>query len=46
MLNLLVMWMCSHPLQFVTGLVAFAGVIAVVFIPRLSVVHESGHPRC
>jgi hypothetical protein len=45
MLNNLVMWMCGHPLAFVTGLVAIAGVVALVFIPRLGVVHDCGHPR-
>ncbi len=45
MLNILVMWMCGHPLEFVAGLVAFAGIVALVFIPRLGVVQDCGHPR-
>jgi hypothetical protein len=46
MLNSVVMWMCGHPLQFVGGLVAVAGGVAVAFSPRLGVVHDCGHPRC
>ncbi len=46
MLNIVVMWMCAHPLQFVGGLMAISAAVGLAFVPRLHEVHDCGHPRC
>jgi hypothetical protein len=45
MSNSLMIWMCAHPLQFVTGLAVMGGILALTLIPGLNEVQRSGHPR-
>ena len=46
MIDAVIVWMCTNPLQGVAALAGLSIVVGLVLIPGLHEISGHGHPRC